>query len=155
MEEALTLMDVSDEEKPLKSIAVETNIEMELGVMNMKFIGLKPPAKKEKKFPCPHEGCEEFKPTQGELNTHLQKVRKATFPCSKCEKTYETANGLNKHYKKHFKFTNICSVCQKALKLFSFPNNLQHMKAFTELTMLANTHALQETVKSSAIQTRT
>ena len=121
MEEAVTLLDVSDEEKPLKSIAVETNIKMELGVMNMKFIGLKLSAKKERTFSCPWEGCEEFKPTQEELNTHLQKVHKATFPCSKCEKMYKTANGLNKHYKKHFKFTNICSVCQKA---FQFPKQL-------------------------------
>ena len=86
MEEALTLLDVSDNEKPQKSIAIETNIKTELSVMNMKFIGLKPHVKKERKFSCPHEGCEEFKPTQGQLNIHLQQVHKATFPCQKCEK---------------------------------------------------------------------
>ena len=121
MEEALTLLDVSDNEKPQKSVAIEINIKMELGVMNMKFIGLKPHVKKERKFSCPHEGCEEFKPTQGQLNIHLEQVHKATFPCQKCVKTYETANGLNKHYKKHFKFTNICAVCEKG---FQFPKQL-------------------------------
>ena len=116
VEEAVALLDVSDEEKPQKSIAVETNIETEVGVMNVKVIGLKPQHKKERKFTCPQEGCEEFKPTQGELNVHLQKVHHATFPCSKCDKKYNTANGLNKHFKKHFKFTNICSVCQKGFQ---------------------------------------
>ena len=121
VEEAVALLDISDDEKPKKSIALEKNIETKKGVMNVKVIGLKPPHKKNQKFSCPQEGCEEFKPTQGELNVHLQKVHHATFPCSKCDKKYDTANGLNKHFKKHFKFTNICSVCQKG---FQFPKQL-------------------------------
>ena len=121
VEEAVALLDISDDEKPKKSIAVEKNIETEKGVMNVKVIGLKPPHKKDRKFSCPQEGCEEFKPTQGELNVHLQKVHHAKFPCSKCDKKYDTANGLNKHFKKHFKFMNICSVSQKG---FQFPKQL-------------------------------
>ena len=112
---------MSDDEKPRKSIAVENNIETEKGVMNVKVIGLKPPQKKDRKFTCPQEGCDEFKPIQGELNIHLQKVHHATFPCTKCKKKYDTANGLNKHFKKHFKFTNICSICNKG---FQFPKQL-------------------------------
>ena len=116
VEEAVALLEVSDDEKPRKSIAVETKIETSDGVMNVKLIGLKAPNKKDRKFTCPREGCQEFRPTQGELNSHLQKIHKATFPCSKCEKKYETANGLNKHFKKHFKFTNICRVCNKGFQ---------------------------------------
>ena len=122
VEEAVALLEVSDDEKPHKSIAVETKIETNDGVMNVKLIGLKAQNKKEQKFTCPQEGCQEFRPTQGELNSYLQKTHQATFPCSKCEKKYETANGLNKHFKKHFKFTNICGVCNKG---FQFPKQLK------------------------------
>ena len=90
--------------------------------MNVKEIGLRKPVKKDRKFSCTFDDkCEEFFPTQGELNKHLQSVHKATFKCPKCERTYDMANGLNKHYKKHFKFTNICSECGKG---FQFPKQL-------------------------------
>ena len=122
MEEALELLDVSDDEKPQKSIAVETKIETTDGVMNVKEIGLRKPVKKDRKFSCAFDdNCEEFFPTQGEMNKHLQSVHKATFKCRKCERTYDTANRLNKHYKKHFKFMNICSECGKG---FQFPKQL-------------------------------
>ena len=153
IEETLTLLDVSDNEKPQKSIAIETNIKMELGVMNMKFIGLKPPVKKERKFSCPHEGCQEFKPTQGQLNIHLQEVHKATFPCGKCEKTYATANGLNKHYKKHFKFTNICSICEKG---FQFPKQLVIHEGIHRTDNVGKFLCpTRDCKKSSAVKTRT
>ena len=47
MEEALQLLDVSDEEKPRKSIAVESKIDTDIGVMNVKEYGLKPTQKKD------------------------------------------------------------------------------------------------------------
>ena len=56
MEEAFTLLDVSDDEKPQKSIAIETNIKTELGVMNMKFIRLKPRVKKGNEILLPSQG---------------------------------------------------------------------------------------------------
>ena len=122
MDEALELLDISDDEKPKKSIAVETKIETGLGVMQVKEYGLKPTQKKDRKFSCTfNEDCEEYFPTQGQLNNHLQTVHKASFPCSKCEKKYDTANGLNKHYHKHFKFNNTCSHCGKT---FQFPKQL-------------------------------
>ena len=79
VEKAVALLEVSDDEKPHKSIAVETKIETNDGVMYVKLIGLKAPNKKERKFTCPQEGCQEFRPTQGQLNSHLQKTHKATF----------------------------------------------------------------------------
>ena len=122
MEEALQLLDVSDEEKPRKSIAVESKIETDIGVMNMKEYGLKPTQKKDQKFTCAYDDCDEYFGTQGQLNSHLQTVHKATFKCPKCDKSYDTANGLNKHFHKHFKFTNICLHCGKT---FQFPKQLK------------------------------
>ena len=52
VEEAVALLEVSDNEKPRKSIAVETKIETNDGVMNVKLIGLKAPNKKDQKFTC-------------------------------------------------------------------------------------------------------
>ena len=122
MDEALKLLDISDDERKKKSIAVETKIETDIGVMQVKEYSLKPTQKKDRKFSCTfNEDCEEYFPTQGQLNQHLQKVHKASFPCSKCDKKYDTANGLNKHYHKHFQFTNICSHCRKGLQ---FPKQL-------------------------------
>ena len=80
------------------------------------------PILKDRKFSCTfNEHCEEYFPTQGQLNQHLQKVHKASFPCLKCDKKYDTANGLNKHFHKQFKFTNICFHCRKG---FQFPKQL-------------------------------
>ena len=91
--------ETADDEKPRKSIAVETKIEASDGVMNVKVIGLRKPVKNDRKFSCAFDdNCEEFFTTQGELNKHLQSVHKATFKCPKCEHTYDTAN---KYYKKH------------------------------------------------------
>ena len=122
MDQALELLDISDEDKPKKSIAVESEIDTGIGVMKVQEYGLKQPNKKDCKFSCSYEGCDEFFPTQGQLNKHLQAVHQAAFKCSKCDKSYDTANGLNKHYHKHFKFSNVCSVCGKT---FQFPKQLK------------------------------
>ena len=98
MDQALELLDISDEDKPKKSIAVESEIDTGIGVMKVQEYALKQPNKKDHKFSCSYEGCDEFFPTQGQLNKHLQAVHKAAFKCSKCDKSYDTANGLNKHY---------------------------------------------------------
>ena len=90
--------------------------------MNMKEYGLKPTQKKDWKFTCAYDDCDEYFGTQGQLNSHLQTVHKATFKCPKCDKSYDTANGLNKHFHKHFKFTNICSHCGKT---FQFTKQLK------------------------------
>ena len=122
MDQALELLDISDEDKPKKSIAVESEIDTGIGIMKVQEYGLKQLNKKDRKFSCSYEGCDEFFPTQGQLNKHLQAVHKAAFKCSKCDKSYDTANGLNKHYHKHFKFSNVCSVCGKT---FQFPKQLK------------------------------
>ena len=119
-EEARKLLEDSDDEKK-PSIAVETNIETDNGKINVKMIGLLKSNKKERKFKCTEDNCDETFSTQGKLNIHLQIDHKVRFQCSKCQKFYETANGRDKHYKKHFKYTNICSVCKKA---FQFPGQL-------------------------------
>ena len=120
VEEAIALLDVSDDGKTHKSIAVETKIETYDCIMNAKLIGLKAPNKRDQKFTCPQVGCQEFRPTQGELNSHLQRVHKATFPCSKCEKKYEMVNGLNKHFKS---ISNSQTSAQFATKDFNSQNN--------------------------------
>ena len=101
LEEAHKLLDASDDEKK-PSIVVETNIETENGNINLKMIGLLKNNKKEQKFKCTVDNCDESRSTQGQINIHLQKDHKASFQCSKCDKFYETANGRDKHYKKHF-----------------------------------------------------
>ena len=122
MDEALELLDISDNEKPKKYIAVETKIETDIGVMNIKEYGLKPTQKHDRQFSCSfNEDCNKYFSTQGQLNKHLQTVHKASFPCLKCDKIYDTVNGLNKHFHKHFKFNNICSHCGKG---FQFPKQL-------------------------------
>ena len=122
MNKALELLELSDEDKPKKSIAVESEIDMGIGVMKVQEYDLKQLNKKDHKFSCSYEGCDEFFPTQGQLNNHLQAVHKASFKCSKYDKSYDTANRLNKHYHKHFKFTNAFSVCGKT---FQFPKQLK------------------------------
>ena len=71
MDEALQQLDVSDKEKPQKSIAVESQIETGLGVIKVQEYGLKPPHKKDRKFTCSYEACDQYFPTQGQLNSHL------------------------------------------------------------------------------------
>ena len=62
-EELKTLLEPSDDEQNMKSIAVEETIDTGDGAMLLKSYGLKRNNRKERKFPCQDENCSEVKET--------------------------------------------------------------------------------------------
>ena len=117
-----------ENDKPKKSIAIETEFKTDDGKMSVKHFGLVKPKKKTGTFKCSLKTCDVVETTRAGINKHEKETHpKLKYSCTQCDATnFSSYEAAFKHEQRHYKLLHVCDVCNKD---FQFPNQLEKHKS--------------------------